>query len=61
MRTISGPIPTHAVDPQLLAGVWMAEREIMLTDNQLSREAKEALDATLSSRNTIEVILNLLL
>jgi len=48
---INGPITTHAVDPQLLAGVWMAEREIMLTDNQLSRESKEALGVTFSQVN----------
>ena len=48
---INGPITTHAVDPQLLAGVWMAEREIMLTDNLLSREDKEALGVTFSQVN----------
>lgn len=48
---INGPITTHAINPQLLAGVWMAEREIMLADNLLSREDKEALGVTFSQVN----------
>lgn len=48
---INGPTTTHAVCPPLLAGVWMAEREIMLTDDLLTREDKEALGVTFSQVN----------
>ena len=48
---INGPITTHAIQPDLLAGVWMAEHEIMLTDNFFTREDKEALGVTLSQVN----------
>jgi alkylhydroperoxidase family enzyme len=48
---INGPLTTHAVCPPVLAGVWMAEREIMLTDQQLTREDKEALGVTFSQVN----------
>lgn len=48
---INGPMTTHAVRPELLAGVWMAEREILLTDQKLSREDKEALGVTFSQVN----------
>jgi hypothetical protein len=48
---INGPITTHAVIPELLAGVWMAEREILLTDDRLTREDKEALGVTFSQVN----------
>lgn len=48
---INGPMTTHAVDPELLAGVWMAEREILLTDDNFTREEKEALGVTFSQVN----------
>ena len=48
---INGPLTTHSVCPPVLAGVWMAEREIMLTDHLLSREDKEALGVTFSQVN----------
>ena len=48
---INGPLTTHSVCPPVLAGVWMAEREIMLTDQRLSREDKEALGVTFSQVN----------
>ncbi len=48
---INGPITTHAVHPELLAAVWMAEREILLADQRLTREAKEALAVTISQVN----------
>ncbi|MEW8143261.1 MAG: carboxymuconolactone decarboxylase family protein [Candidatus Thiodiazotropha endolucinida] len=49
---INAPMTTHAVSPELLAGLWMAEREIVLTDNHLSREDKEALGVTISQVNS---------
>lgn len=48
---INGPTTTHAVCPPLLAGLWMAEREIMLTDDRLTREDKEALGVTFAQVN----------
>ena len=48
---INGPMTTHAVYPELLAGVWMAEREILLTDDKLTREDKEAIGVTFSQVN----------
>ena len=48
---INGPTTTHAVSTPLLAGAWMAEREIMLTDDTLTREDKEALGVTFSQIN----------
>lgn len=48
---INGPMTTLAVYPEMLAGVWMAEREILLTDNVLTREDKEALGVTISQVN----------
>ncbi|MES9973949.1 MAG: hypothetical protein ABW094_06770 [Candidatus Thiodiazotropha sp.] len=49
---INAPMTTHAVSPEMLAGVWMAEREIVLTDNHLTREDKEALGVTISQVNS---------
>lgn len=48
---INGPMTTHAVYPDLLAGVWMAEREILLADDKLTREDKEAIGVTFSQVN----------
>jgi len=49
---INAPMTTHAVSPKLLAGLWMAEREIVLADNKLTREDKEALGVTISQVNS---------
>jgi hypothetical protein len=48
---INAPMTTHAVRPNLLAGLWMAEREVVLTDNLLTREDKEALGVSISQVN----------
>lgn len=48
---INAPLTTHAICPDVLAGVWMAERELLLTDHQLTREDKEALGVTISQVN----------
>ena len=48
---INAPLTTHSICPEVLAGVWMAERELLLTDHQYTREDKEALGVTISQVN----------
>jgi hypothetical protein len=48
---INAPLTTHSICPEVLAGVWMAERELLLTDHQFTREDKEALGVTISQVN----------
>lgn len=48
---INAPLTTHSLCPEVLAGVWMAERENLLTDHAFTREDKEAPGVTISQVN----------
>ncbi len=48
---INGAITTHSVRPALLAGMWCAGRELVLTDGALARDTKEALGVTFAQLN----------
>lgn len=48
---INGAITTHAACPPLLAGMWIGGRELVLTDDHLTREDKEAIGVTFAQLN----------
>lgn len=48
---INGSITSHACVPELMAGMWLSGREIVLVSDQLNRTTKEAMAATLSQLN----------
>lgn len=48
---INGAITAHSVNPPLLVGMWVGGRELVLVDDGMTRDAKEALGSTFAQLN----------
>jgi len=48
---MNGALSTHSVRPELLAGIWIGGREIVLTDGLLPRNTKEAIGVSFAQTN----------